>query len=75
MVQRLEIGDILLGSVPTRNWVGTSPWSFQLLMLASLPISRIIVRMQHSGAVIPRGMTLERRQEICGTLVPTMPPV
>ena len=46
-----------------------------LLMLASLPISRIIVRMQHSGAIIPRGMTLAQRQENYGTLVPTVPPV
>ena len=75
MVQRLEIGDILLGSVPTQILVGTSTWSFQLLILASLPISRIIVRTQHSGAIIPRGMTLGRRQGNCGTLVPTVPPV
>ena len=34
----------LLGSVPTRILVGTSPWSFQLLILASLLISRNIER-------------------------------
>ena len=52
---------ILLGSVPTRILVGTSPWSFQLLILASLLISRTIERTQFSGASIPPGTTPGRR--------------
>ena len=75
MVQRLEIGNLVLRISAYPDTGRHISLVLSILMLASLPISRTIKRMQPSGVVIPHGMTPTLQHEIYGTHAPTVPSV